>query len=78
MSDNWIIFAIVLGGLGFGAACASLAYLRILINWMKTLHDDNVDAGKALVYADNNVTRKVEEQNMTQVTKRMDDLEEDK
>jgi hypothetical protein len=46
-----------------------------LADGVDTLHDDNVTQANKLKLADSTVIRMVEEQNMSALTKRMDDLE---
>jgi hypothetical protein len=59
--------------LGFGAS--AVLFSRVVVAKLDRLHQDNVSAAKALEHADVTITRKVEEQNMASLTKRLDEIE---
>ena len=64
-----------LAGFSFGFGVSSVLFLRVVVNKLDRLHADNVEAAKALHVSDRTVTRKVEEQNMDSVKKRLDEHE---
>jgi hypothetical protein len=71
MSD--IIMGVFFFLLGVGAA--AVAFARVLARKLDRLHEDNLTAAATLHESDRTVTRKVEEQNMSAVSKRLDELE---
>ena len=70
-----ILAAVV--GLALGLGIASVLYLRVFTKYLNQLHLDNVEAQEHLRWSDQHVTRKVEEQNMTALSARLDQMEKD-
>ena len=70
-----ILAAVV--GLALGLGIASVLYLRVFTKYLHQLHLDNVEAQNNLKWSDQHVTRKVEEQNMTALSARLDQMEKD-
>lgn len=56
---------------------ASIAwFMGKVLRELHGLREDNARAASALVFSDEHITRRVEEQNMHSVLKRLDELEE--
>jgi hypothetical protein len=63
-------------GFSFGFGVSAVFYARVVVRKLAQLVDATVDAAAALKEFQETGTQRVEEQNMTQVVKRLDRLEE--
>lgn len=64
-------------GLSVSGIILGAVNIRFIRELLETLHEDNLRAAEQLKHSDENVTRKVEEQNMTAISARLDEIERD-